>query len=455
MFVKIRNKLQSIQKDKHFFEVLSGSIWTFGAKILAVIIGLILNLTITRLYGAESMGFFALINAFFAFALIFSLMGTGTSVLRLIPEYTSHYSPTQAVKIYWKIIFIVVIISLFLTLFSYMNHALIAEVIFKHAEVGYLFALASFFIVMQALSILNTNALRAFKEIKLFAVFQVLSPVSKLLILLLLTYFTTNQYNPVYAVFYGHVLLMILSFLAIGYVIKKLYNSSSRLNKDISIKKINYISILTLSFPMFLTAAMHTIMTQTDIIMLGMMDDIKAVGIYAIAIKLAGLTSFVLGTVNTIAAPKFSELYHSGQMNELKNVAQKSSKLMFWSTLPIILIFILFGRYILEIFGEEYTVAYMTLLILILGQFVNAVVGSVGFLLDMTGYQKQLNIMVIFSGLVNIILNYILIPSYGIVGAALASAISLSLWNIIATFYIKNKFGFYIGYIPLIKGEKV
>ena len=85
-----------------------------------------------------------------------------------------------------------------------------------------------------------------------------------------------------------------------------------------------------------------------------------------------------------------------------------------------------------------------------LGQFVNIMCGSVGYFLTMTGEQKAFNYIIFMGGGVNILLNLLLIPKYGIDGAAAASFVSTCLWNIAALKYIKNKYNLYIGYWPFV-----
>ena len=77
---------------------------------------------------------------------------------------------------------------------------------------------------------------------------------------------------------------------------------------------------------------------------------------------------------------------------------------------------------------------------MIAGQLVNVLCGSVGYILNMTENQNIFRNITIFAVVINIFLNLILIPMYGIIGAAIASAISLILWNIISSFYIYRKF---------------
>jgi len=173
------------------------------------------------------------------------------------------------------------------------------------------------------------------------------------------------------------------------------------------------------------------------------------VGYYAIAVNLATLTAFILYAVNSIVGPKFSVLFHSGKMDELFYVAKKSARLIFWATVPILLSFVVFGKPILRIlYGHEFGVVYPSLVILVLGQFVHSISGATGLFMNMTGKQKVLRNIMLFAALTNISLNLLLVPEYGISGAAIAAMVSISAWNITALLYIKIKFGRTTGYFP-------
>jgi len=183
--------------------------------------------------------------------------------------------------------------------------------------------------------------------------------------------------------------------------------------------------------------------------MLGMFRPEAEVGYYSVAVKLATLTTFILTAINSMAAPKFSELYHSNKMDELFYVAKKSAKLIFWLSFPILLTLITFGKLILGIaFGENFVVSYSALIILSFGQFASAISGSSGMFMKMTGSQVVMSYIYYIVAAVNVLLNLLLIPSYGFYGAAIASSISITALNLIILCYIKSKYGKTTGYFP-------
>ena len=97
---------------------------------------------------------------------------------------------------------------------------------------------------------------------------------------------------------------------------------------------------------------------------------------------------------------------------------------------------IIFARPILGIFGAEFVAARWGLTILVLGQLINVGVGSVGYLMIMTGHQNQSTYIFGFSALANVILNALLIPRFGTIGAAIATATTMALWNISLHFLV-------------------
>ena len=130
-------------------------------------------------------------------------------------------------------------------------------------------------------------------------------------------------------------------------------------------------------------------------------------------------------------------------MEGLKDTVQKSTKLIFYSTTPVLLVLVLFSDTILGYFGEEFVVASFALIILCISRFINAISGSVGYIMQMTDQQKVYQNVIMIAFFINVILNFILIPFYGINGAAIASSIAMVFWNITLVIIIKKRLGFW------------
>jgi O-antigen/teichoic acid export membrane protein len=220
-------------------------------------------------------------------------------------------------------------------------------------------------------------------------------------------------------------------------------------------KTIKFKNILDISIPMMLSSSMSFIMNWTAIIMLGMFKTDVEVGVFNVAERIATFTSITLVAINSIAAPKFAEFYGKNDVKGLEKIAKQSNKLIFWTALPIMAVIFLFPSFILGIFGEEFKTGFYALIILTVGQFINAISGSVVSILQMTGKEKVFQNIMVIATLLNVVLNAVLIPRYGIIGAALANMLSMSLWNLSSLIYIKLYLNIVTLYIPIISKDLI
>ena len=184
------------------------------------------------------------------------------------------------------------------------------------------------------------------------------------------------------------------------------------------------------AIPLLFNDSAFVLLSQTDTIMTGAILGSFQVGIYGAAFKTAAGVSFILAGVNAIAAPMFATLHAQGDYEGLQKLTATVARWMFYPTLFFALVLIVFGDRVLGLFGEEFVAARWSMTILILGQLVNVGAGSVGYLMEMTGHHKQCAYVLGCSAVLNLILNAILIPILGIMGAAIATATTMALWNI-------------------------
>lgn len=446
LFGFLVKRYNSIRADKHFGEIFSGSIMVFIAKILAAVISLGASVIVAQYYGAEVVGVLALINSFFAVVTVFTLLGTNTSVLRLIPEYTLKYSPGAAFGLFKKMLLLVIISSGILTLVLLFGSEIIAERIFGNPELTIFFGLASLILVFKTLQKFSLQGLRAVQNIRAFALIQLIGPLVNLLLLVVVTIVFFNKYTPVYIQLFIVVLMASISLLVVNSNFKKKLTSKN-VKAPVSFK-----GILQISFPMFLTNSMAIFMGELTTLIAGHFLSEADVGYYATALRIAMLTTFVLQAINTVVAPKFAELFHQGLIDELFTIARKSTKLIFWSAVPLLLIFLFFGKWIIVfLYGLDFEVSYPLLLILMGGLFVNAISGSVGNFMNMCGYEKLFRNVMMISVLINIALNILLIPRIGIYGAAITTSFTQIFWNVLLTAIIYRKYNQFFLYLPFIR----
>lgn len=442
---KILRKLHNLIADKKFSEILTGSSWALSANVVAASLSMVTSIIVARVYGAEVMGIVAVLTSFLQLATIFTVLGTNTSILRLIPEHLAKYSPASAFQVYRKTQYFVAGVSVVTGTLLFFAAGFIAATVFSKPHLKFYFSLAAMFIVFMSLMQLNTQAVRGLRLIRWFAFMRILPSLCTLLILIPITIFFYHQENPIYATLSS----MVVTALVGGWIMDRAFKKKTGPNDIVHPMPVK--EILAISLPMLMTATMTFVIGQTGVIMLGVFRPEAEVGYYSVAVRMATLTTFVLSAINSMAAPKFSELFQSDKMEELFYVAKKSSKLIFWTTIPILLFMILLGKPLLSLlFGAGFTVAYWAMFFLVLGQFVNSISGSTGYFMNMTGHQIVFRNVMFVAALMNVILNLVFIPKLGISGAALAGMASMIFWNVCLLVYIKKKYGRTIGYLPLI-----
>jgi O-antigen/teichoic acid export membrane protein len=184
------------------------------------------------------------------------------------------------------------------------------------------------------------------------------------------------------------------------------------------------------ALPMMLNDGAHVILSQIDILMIGSMIGSFEVGIYTAAVKTAAWVSFILAAVNAIAAPMFATLYTQGKLEDLQKLVATVARWLFFPALIVAIAISLGTDLVLGLFGEEFKAARWETIVLSCGQLINVGAGSVGYLMQMTGHHRECAFVFCSSAVLNIILNGILIPIFGILGAAIATTLCMALWNI-------------------------
>ena len=446
MVVIIKRFIESHLNDKKFSDILTGSSWAVGARILAIILGFVINIIIARVYGAEVLGVFTFVESTLILVTIFTLVGTNTSILRFIPEHLVKYSASSAYCVYKKVWRIVFLISASALIVFFIFSEPIAEKILLKYNLAYYLMVLALFIPFKSLLLYNTQALRGLKLIKEFAFIIVLPHILHICILSGLISIIDLKDLPI---------LTYLSSIAIASIVGwGMMNTGfkKRLKTTDIIHDERVSDIFSISLPMLMTSAMTYVIGQTGVIFLTIFRSETEVGYYGVAVKMATVTSFILASVNSVIAPKFSELFHAGRIDELFYIAKRSTKFIFWLTLPISVTLLLCGRHILSIFfGADFIAAYPALAVLLFGQFFNSISGSTMLLMNMTNRQVLMRNIILISAILQISFSFFLIPIMGTLGAAIAAASSLVFWNLTTLAYLRNKCGKTTGYLPGIR----
>jgi O-antigen/teichoic acid export membrane protein len=408
-----------------------------GAVLFLRIVGMAFSflavLFISNFYGAEVYGRYSLSITLLQFLILIFSLGLTSSVIKLTSDVNFFRNKKPLNRYLFNSMVLLFLSMLICSLLLYFFKQQLAITIFNDVKIISYFNYLSLFIVFGAFHVFFSEYIRGRGKFIHYGVFMYVLP--NLLLIAFLFYGKYNNYNEDFIIISYLLSLAILSIVLLYFVPKR---------EALMIKKsYSYRSLLSLSIPMMFSATFIFITNWTDIFMLGAMVSKAEVGIYNAAYKLAILSLVVIHAVNTVLAPKISQLYSENNINEIKNEVQRATKIITYITIPVVLILIIFRKHLLILFGEEFVVGEQVLLIVSIGLLINALSGSVGIIMNMTKHQKELRTFTFIGAIINIFLNYFLIKRFGINGAAIASLLSSILLNIMCIWYIKKYLGFY------------
>ncbi|MFC0805673.1 lipopolysaccharide biosynthesis protein [Ensifer sp. P24N7] len=199
---------------------------------------------------------------------------------------------------------------------------------------------------------------------------------------------------------------------------------------------------LSVSLPIFLVDGFGFLLTNSDVVIVGLYLKPDDVAVYFAAAKTMALVHFVMFAVKAAAGPRFSAAMAAGDRRQLAEIAVESARWSFWPSLVIGGCVLAAGNILLSLFGPAFTAGAPLMAILLTGILAKAFVGPAETLLTMAGRQKLCVLLYAAALGVNIALNVTLIPVFGLTGAAAATAGAMFVEAAILHFAVRRTFGF-------------
>ncbi len=200
-----------------------------------------------------------------------------------------------------------------------------------------------------------------------------------------------------------------------------------------------------MSLPIMLITACEMMLTYTDVIVVSAYLDASQVGIYFAAAKTMALILFVQYAVGSASAKNFATHHASGDHVALAASVRNAVHWTFWPSLVCACIILLLGRPLLWLFGPEFTNAYGVMFILVIGYLARAAMGPSEFLLNMTGQQVAGAWIYVSMAIFNLALNLVLVPLYGLMGAAAATATATTVAAVLSYWVARQRLRLDIG----------
>ena len=422
--------------------VARASVGSIFLKVLSTILGSATTIVLARYLGADNYGVYA-----FAVACV---MVVGLPVKAGLPQlvvretaYGLANEDLSTVKGIWRWATVVVIlVSLILAVVAFFAIIFGADI---SGEQGRTIAIGMLLVPLMGLALACSSPLRGIGLTIQGQLPELLvKPLAMLLLILTVVFVSSISLTATHAMSIN--VLATLVALLIGVTL--LHRARPPALKQVHATYQTGIWLRTL-MPLAAINAMHLINTQADIILLGIFVESSDVGHYKVAAQVSLIVAFGAQATKTVVEPYIARFYREGDSGRLVRLIKGAARLNFLAALSVFAALLIFGKELLGLaFGPAFTAALVPMLILSGGRLMGSIISTGGALLTMAGYHKEYARFWSFAALANIALNVALIPTFGTIGAATSTAITLFLANGLGWWSAKKWLGFDCSPLP-------
>lgn len=407
---------------------------TFLVRAGGAIAAFGMNVIIARLLGAAEAGIFFLSLTLIMAASTISRFGMDNTLMRFVSPLWEHGDYGKALGVSLQGIGIACVVSIVVALSGYLLAEWLAVHVFNDLGLIAVIRVMSFVVLPFTLIWLVSGL---FKAVRLPAMAGFIEAAAVPLIVglglsvIFISGITATAATATWVYFSA-------SVITAGLGLALFFNRIPKTEKPalVRIKKLT-----DSAYPLLWMDILNFAIMWSSSLFLGYYENSESVALYNVAHRTAGLIAFILIVFNSITAPRYAALNVQGKPLEMERLAIKTTTLMTWLSLPLLLAVLFFPEAILSIFGKEFVGAVVLFQIIAVGQFVNVLTGSVGYLLIMSGHERLMRNNVMFVAGLSLILNVLLIEKFGALGAALSTAICLATQNLIAAWFVYNRLG--------------
>jgi O-antigen/teichoic acid export membrane protein len=421
-------------QDGHLGGVVRGAAFVMGIRIAGAAIALLSQVMLARWMGAFEYGIFSYVWVWVIVLGIVVPMGFGTSVLRFIPEYRTKERWARLAGFIRTSFGVVLAISCL----AATAGLLMLWAMRGHIESYYVLPLAVGLLCVPAFAVTDwqEGAARAFGWVNLaYIPPYIVRPLLIVGVAGAIVYWTGGATGL-------QVALGALAASAVTMIGQRLYFIFRVARSVPRAKPVYHAKFwIAASAPLVLVEGLYLLMTNTDIVLLGYFADPDEVGVYFAATRIANLMAFIFFSLNALAVPKFAELHGAGRHAELQRFVRGVIHAMFWPTAAAGVFLLSTGDFILGLFGEGFDAGYPMLVLLMFGFLARAATGPTEYLLNMTGNQNVVALIYGIAAIGNIGLNLMMIPVWGAIGAAAATAIAVLVSTMCLALAVRRRLG--------------
>jgi len=415
-----------LRGDGNLVQLAKGSMASAGVKILSSAGGYIFMVFVVRRYDESVYGVLETGTTLMLITTMLALMGLDGAIPRFVAELNVQGQFESIRAVLRHSVRRTLVLSATYALVLFLAAPYVAE-FFHRSDIVGVFRWMAWLPVPYALSQVFASAFRGLKQMIPLGLLQSsFIPIpATLFAFLLLIGAVPPEFHVLIAYGLGVFALMLMGGAVLNRSLARLpEEGGERVDAALfgRVKKVAY--------PMFLSSAMGMAMLWTDTIMIGYFRDMSEVGIYRITVKVAGLLTITQFAINSILGPMLSEFNATRDFRSIRRVLRQIGMLNLGLSTPVFLALMFFPEVVLGLIGEDLNEGVLVLRIMTASQLVNVWSGPVMNVLNMTGKEVPARTVIMMATILNILINFILIPRFGYTGAGVATAVSMLTWNL-------------------------
>ena len=413
-------------------ELAQGASLSLFGRISGRTLHLLTQISVGRFFGPEAYGLFAIGLTIFRISGLISVLGMDTSVLR----FGVRHKADSRGRLSWVLLVGIgapLLIGTTVGIAIFLAAPWLASVVFDKPSLEQVIRLFALGIGPLAGLQVAAAATRISKRMQFWVLSEELTqPALALLLTLVAALLGLGILGAVAAIVISVGVALIVAL----YYVRKLFPGV--LARSASLRG-PWREFLTYSITVSGSRISIALMYWMDRLVLGSFWPAEVVGVYQAAAQSAILFAIILTSFNRIFTPLVADLWHRGELIRLEAVYRISTKWGLYMSLPLfVVVWSAPGLVLSAVFGPEYALGALSLRILALGQLINVGTGGVGLMLAITGHQRRWVLTAIAAFAADVVLLLILIPRYGMLGAAIATSATLSGMYVVGLIQVRH-----------------
>lgn len=407
-------------KDDSLKKIGKGALYVFLGIIFAKFIGYLFKFITARLgtdqYGILSLGL--MVYSVFNIVLLFGL-DYG------ITRFTAYYSEKGEIKSLIKYVLSVVFVtSLIGSVLMFLFSDIISVSLFHTLELGIVLKILAIAVPFECLRSIFLGIIKGFQNLKYEFYARYMIEGSLRIILLFALVYSGFGIVGASLAYLGSIFV---SFLFSVFFFTKTFSYFKE-----KALKINYGEVLDYSWPLMFNTLLGLATISIDSFMIGYFRTVSEVGVYNAVAPIARLTYMIPFSLSALLVPILVGLYAKKDEVSFTSVYNVLNGWVFKLNLPLFMFILFFPKELLFVlFGEDYVTGYISLIILASGFFIMYSFYVSREMLLALKKSKHVFYYSLIGVLLNIVLAYLLVPKYGIIGAAVSSVVCLLLISVL------------------------